>query len=39
MQSDQRFEEAPMQVGMIGRGRMGANMVPRFMRGGVCGEL
>lgn len=30
-------EEASMQVGMIGLGRMGANMVRRFMRGGhVC---
>src|SRR3989442_9187918 len=27
-------EEAAMQVGMIGLGRMGANMVRRFMRGG-----
>ena len=33
MPSDQRIEEAHT-VGMIGLGRMGANMVRRFMRGG-----
>src|SRR5262245_32624745 len=29
-----RHKEDPMQMGMVGLGRMGANMVRRLMRGG-----
>src|SRR5262249_755532 len=32
--ANQAVEEVPMQVGMVGLGRMGANMVRRLMRGG-----
>jgi 6-phosphogluconate dehydrogenase len=34
MDDSENWEEEPMQLGMIGLGRMGANMVRRLLRGG-----